>query len=92
MFDDEGRPTAPRDLVHEHMKGGPGGESLYRRIRLGMPGTPHPASPSLEEADLIALVHFCQSLSKEPKQQLTNYERGLRAARRKPASHVAPAQ
>jgi hypothetical protein len=62
------------------MKGGSQGESLYRRIRLGMPGTPHPASPSLEEAELMALVHYCQSLAREPKQQLTNYERAMRAA------------
>ncbi|MEX2175230.1 MAG: c-type cytochrome [Pirellulaceae bacterium] len=86
MLDDEGRPTVPRNLVREPMKGGPSGESLYRRIRLGMLGTPHPASPSLAEADLIALVHYCQSLAAALQQPLTNHERAIRAARRLPPS------
>lgn len=88
MFDDEGRPTLPRNLVHERMKGGSQDASLYRRIRLGMPGTPHPASPGLGEADLIALVHYCQSLGREPKQRLTNYERAMRAAGRASNSQI----
>jgi hypothetical protein len=63
------------------MKGGGDGPSLYRRIRLGMPGTPHPASPSLSDEEAIALVHRCQSLSAEPKRRLTNHQRALQAAR-----------
>ncbi len=80
MFDDSGWQTAPRDLVHEPMKGGPSLKSLYQRIRLGMPGTPHPAAASLSQAELIDLVHFCRSLAKEPPEARTNYERSLRAA------------
>jgi tetratricopeptide (TPR) repeat protein len=80
MFNDEGRQTAPRDLVHEPMKGGPSLESLHRRIRLGMPGTPHPAAASLPEPELIDLVQFCRFLAKEPSEVRTNYERSLRAA------------
>ncbi len=80
LVDDESRPTLARDLVHDPLKGGPSLESLYRRIRLGMPGTPHPAAATLAEADLVALVHYCHSLGREPKRQLTNHERSLRAA------------
>ena len=80
IFSDEGRQTAPRDLVHEPMKGGPSLESLYRRIRLGMPGTPHPAAASLSEQELLDLVYYCRSLAREPR-PTTNYERSLRAAR-----------
>jgi mono/diheme cytochrome c family protein/predicted negative regulator of RcsB-dependent stress response len=81
LVDDEGRPTLARDLVHDPMKGGASLESLYRRIRLGMPGTPHPAAATLAEPDLVALVHYCHSIGQEPKRQLTNHERSLRAAR-----------
>jgi len=91
LYDDAGRPTSARNLVHDPLKGGPQGESLYRRIRLGMPGTPHPASPGLGEEDLTALVHFCQSLGREPKQQLTNHERAARAAKRRSSSPIDPA-
>ena len=80
LLDSAGRRSVPRNLVRDPMKGGSDAQSLYRRIRLGMPGTPHPAIVSLSEDDLIALVHFCRSLSKEPKQDLTNHERAARAA------------
>ena len=80
MVDEAGRPTTPRDLVRDPMKGGSQTESLYRRIRLGMPGTPHPASPALLESDLVALVHYCQTLGREPKQHLTNSQRAALAA------------
>jgi tetratricopeptide (TPR) repeat protein len=79
LIDEDGQATAPRNLVFDPMKGGPQAESLYRRIRLGMPGTPHPASPSLSDVELVELVHFCQSLAREPKQQLTNHQREMRA-------------
>lgn len=82
IYDDAGRPTVPRNLVRDPMKGGGQAEALYRRIRLGMPGTPHPASPGLEEAELVALVHYCQSLGQVPKQQLTNSQREMRTTRR----------
>lgn len=82
MYDDEGRPTTPRNLVRDPMKGGSGAESLYRRIRLGMPGTPHPASPVLKEAEVVALVHFCRSLAQSPQLTLTNHEREMRDARK----------
>jgi hypothetical protein len=63
LFDERGHVVAPRDLAHDPMKGGPDAESLFLRIRLGMPGTPHPAASGIDDADLIALVHFCQSFA-----------------------------
>jgi mono/diheme cytochrome c family protein/tetratricopeptide (TPR) repeat protein len=81
LVDDEGESTVARDLVRDPLKGGPSLESLYRRICLGMPGTPHPAAATLADADLAALAHYCQSLGQEPKRTLTNYERSQRAAR-----------
>ncbi len=76
-FDDKGRPIRPRDLAHEPFKGGHEPESIYVRIALGMPGSPHPASPTLAENDLIDLVHYCRSLSREPKRTLTNHQRAV---------------
>ena len=82
LFDDGGRPTQPRDLVHEPFKGGQDAQSIYVRIFVGMPGTPHPACPTVAQEELVDLVHYCQSLSQEPKRVLTNHQRALQATRR----------
>jgi len=79
LRDNEGWETRPRDLVHEHFKGGRHPESIYLRLHLGMPGTPHPSSPNLSQTELIDLVQFCRSLSREPKLNLRGYERRARA-------------
>jgi cytochrome c/tetratricopeptide (TPR) repeat protein len=81
LTDDEGLPTSARDLTKEPFKGGAEAESVYLRVLLGMPGTPHPACPSLAQEELIDLVQFCRSLPREPLQPLTNYERMIRATR-----------
>jgi mono/diheme cytochrome c family protein len=75
MFDEEGHPTRPRDLVHEPFKGGGEPQSVYLRNFPGMPGTPHPASVTLSARQLIDLVHYCRSLSREPRRLLTNHQR-----------------
>jgi len=77
LQDDARQFTLPRDLVHEPLKGGADPLSLYHRIVAGMPGTPHPASPGLRPREAVDLVHYCQSLAKEPQVQRTNYERKL---------------
>jgi mono/diheme cytochrome c family protein len=82
LSDERGWPVTARDLARDPMKGGDDPQSLYRRIRLGMPGTPHPACPNLTDEELANLVQFCRSLSQEPKRALTNYQRMRRAARK----------
>jgi mono/diheme cytochrome c family protein/predicted Zn-dependent protease len=77
LFNARGRPTRPRDLVREPLKGGPEPESIFLRIFLGMPGTDHPACASLTEAQIIDLVQYCRALSREPKRALTNHERSV---------------
>ena len=79
LYDDRCRPTRARDLVHEPFTGGHDPRALYCRILLGMPGTPHPASKNLSDRELTDLVHYCQSLAKEPKRRLTNYQRARQA-------------
>jgi len=81
LFDDQQRPTSPRDLVRDPFKGGADPSALYLRILLGMPGTPHPGSPSLAKQDLDDLIEFCLSLSREPKRTLTNHQRERLATR-----------
>lgn len=82
LFDDQRRPTPPRDLIHDPLKGGSEPENIYRRLALGMPGSPHPASSTLSPHELADLVHYTRSLAQEPKRMLTNHQRALLAARR----------
>jgi tetratricopeptide (TPR) repeat protein/mono/diheme cytochrome c family protein len=79
LFDEKGRPSPPRDLAYEPFKGGNDPESLYQRIFLGMPGSPHPACPNSPEEEIVDLVQYCRSLSQEPKRTLTNHERMIQA-------------
>ena len=74
LFDSSGRPTQARNLAEDLMKGGSDAAALYARIKLGMPGTPHPALDVAPET-IIELVLYCQSLSTLPKRILTNRER-----------------
>jgi mono/diheme cytochrome c family protein len=90
-FDDKGRHSPPRDLVHEPFKGGPEPESIYLRVLLGMPGTPHPACYNVAEEQLIGLVHYCRWLSREPKRVLTNHQRAIEATSRVYLTPAGPA-
>ncbi len=74
LFDHRGSPTMARDLAHDPMKGGDDRHALYARLRLGMPGTPHPANPTLSDEQLAFLVEYCLSIAK-PKRPQTNYQR-----------------
>ncbi len=82
LFDIAGRPDFPRDLVHDVFKGGNQPDSIYLRILLGMPGTPHPANVNMTTQQLIALTHYCHSLGEEPKHTLTNHQCAIQASRR----------
>jgi len=82
-YDERGRTSPPRDLVHEPFKGGPEPESVYRRIFVGMPGTPHPACSSVPSDRLVDLIHYCRSLAREPKRVQTDHQRAVEASRRR---------
>lgn len=95
FFGEDGLPTIPRDLVSAPFKGGDDPVSLFRRLRLGMPGTAHPANPTATDEELGQLVAYCLSLSAHPKplpaggptdsfpaERETNLERMRRANRR----------
>lgn len=74
LYDHRGNPTVARDLAVDPLKSGDDRRALFARLRLGMPGTPHPGSPTLTDEQLAYLVEYCLSLAK-PKRQLTNFER-----------------
>ena len=82
MFDDQGEPARARDLVHEPFKGGHEPQSIYLRLAVGMPGTPHPAAPNLPEQQLIDLVEYVRSLARQPQRVLMDFERRALADRR----------
>jgi mono/diheme cytochrome c family protein len=63
MRDDNGMPTRPRDFTRGIFKGGREVAQLYTRIRLGMPGTPMPASDNLKPPQVGDLVNYVLSLS-----------------------------
>jgi hypothetical protein len=77
LQDDTRQAARPRDLVHQPLKGGPELASLYLRIMAGMPGTPHPAAPSLSPEQAADLVHYCRWLVQDPPVPQTNYQRQL---------------
>lgn len=83
LIDDEGRLTSSRDLAYEPLKGGEAPESVYLRIMLGMPGTPHPSCSGLTDEEMVDLVHFCLSLRGASTHHLTNHDRLIRALRPK---------
>lgn len=80
--DERGFPVRTRDLGRELLKGGQDAASIYLRIAAGMPGTPHPSSRALSQEQLIDLVQFGLSLSREPKLVLTDHQRAALAASR----------
>jgi mono/diheme cytochrome c family protein len=65
MADSEGLPTRPRDLTRGIFKGSSDAASVWRRISLGMPGTPMPSSQNLTPTEIADLTHFILSLSTE---------------------------
>jgi mono/diheme cytochrome c family protein len=66
--DSQGYPTRPRDLTAGVYKGAPEPEEVYKRIVLGLPGSPMPTSAYLNGSDGWALTEYVLSLS-SPRQR-----------------------
>lgn len=75
MVDVEGLPTRPRDLTLGIYKGNTDFDSVYRRLALGMPGSPMPASQNLDAQQIADLVHFVLSLSDEATREVAVLKR-----------------
>lgn len=63
MKNDDGSVNIPRDLTKGLYKAGGEPERLYARIRLGIPGTPMPATDKLSDSEVADLIHFVKSLA-----------------------------
>lgn len=86
LFDSLGRPLAIRSLVADRFRGGNSREQIYKRVVLGIPGTPHPAIGGLTESDILDIVQYVHELSQESharKRPLTpattNFQRRLQS-------------
>lgn len=66
MKNDNGTPNKPRNLTLGLYKYGGEPQSLYVRLKLGIPGTPMPASPNLTDEQLFDLIWYVKSLAQEP--------------------------
>lgn len=61
------RKISPRDFREGLFRGGSEPEHIYRRIAVGIDGTPMPAA-TLPEADIWHLVNYVRSLAEPPKE------------------------
>jgi DMSO reductase family type II enzyme heme b subunit len=73
--DDNGMPTKPRDFTRGIFKGGRDPARLFALIRLGMRGTPMPASRQLEPAQIGDLVNYILSFSDPAAQSRVEHKR-----------------
>jgi len=80
QFDEFGIAITPRDFTQGIFKGGGSPEELYARIVLGAPGTPMPASPALEPADVSALVRYVLTMSEGADPSRVEHRRRLVSA------------
>ena len=79
LFDSLGRPLHPPNLGLEAFHGGDDPESIYKRISLGIPGTPHPALAAVLEGDTVSLVAYIVSLRTVQPDVSSNNARSKRA-------------
>jgi mono/diheme cytochrome c family protein len=91
MVDNDGLPTRPRDLTRGIFKGQHDAASIYRRIVLGMPGTPMPSSSNLTPEQMVDLAQFIRSLSDESTRQAALIKRERIVAKRASALPDSPA-
>jgi mono/diheme cytochrome c family protein len=73
--DSSGYPTRPRDLTAGVFKGAPEPAEVYRRIVLGLPGSPMPQNGYLNGYDAWALVHFVRALSSDEQREKVEMKR-----------------
>ncbi len=79
LFDSVGRPLHPPNLGLDAFHGGDEPEAIYKRITLGIPGTPHPALAAVREGDIESLVAYIVSLRTVPPGGSSNHARSKRS-------------
>lgn len=79
LFDSLGRPLHPPNLSLDAFHGGDEPSEIYKRITLGIPGTPHPALAPALDGDLESLVAYIVSIRATKPVVETNRERSNNA-------------
>ncbi len=79
LFDSLGRPLHPPNLELDAFHGGDEPESIYKRITIGIPGTPHPALVSVPERDMVSLVAYIVSIRTVQPEISSNNARSKRS-------------
>jgi len=90
QVDSKGFPTRPRDLTLGVYKGNPEAADVYRRVVLGLPGSPMPQSGYLHGNDAWHLVHWVRSLSSDAQRARVEMQRFRIVARRVQALPTSP--
>ena len=62
LFDSLGRPIHPPNLGLDAFHGGDEPSAIYKRITLGIPGTPHPSLVPKQEGNIESLVAYIISM------------------------------
>ncbi len=62
------RKISPRDFRQGEFRGGSAPEQIYRRIAVGIDGTPMPAA-TIPPEEIWHLVNFVRSLAEPPKEE-----------------------
>ncbi|MCH7886923.1 MAG: c-type cytochrome [Candidatus Marinimicrobia bacterium] len=75
QIDEKGMPTRPRDLTMGVFKGNPDPKEVYRRIVLGMPGTPMPMSDWSYGEEAWHLTHFILEMSSEEQREIAEMKK-----------------
>lgn len=90
MIDSEGFATRPRDLTRGIYKGPSDFASVFRRLKLGLPGSPMPASGTLTDEQIADATHFVLSLSDQATRDRQVLRRERIVARRVKAAPTQP--
>lgn len=74
LFDSQGRRMRAPNLSSDSLHGGDEPDEIYKRIALGIPGTPHPALVGTHE-EIGSLVAYIRSIRSTKSAATTNHQR-----------------
>jgi mono/diheme cytochrome c family protein len=80
--DSTGVPVRPRDLTQGIFKGRSAGPDLFRRVRLGMPGSAMPSFSTFSDQEVWDVVHYVAALGSPALAELHRPKRLTITARR----------
>lgn len=84
LYNDWGHPIQPRDLTRGIYRGGRRPIDLYRRIKVGIKGTPMPSFGALKDEQIWDIVNYVLSV---PVRDEHSGPSGTRASSKKMAAH-----